>query len=76
MTGHHLVILIALDCREEVLMELMLEGGVSGYMGGVADGSLGGPGTSGFGNAVYGMSYDSALGDFRSGSTPDRIRGS
>ncbi|TVU05410.1 hypothetical protein EJB05_48571, partial [Eragrostis curvula] len=51
-------------------------GGLSGYMRGGAEESFGGPGSSGFGSAVYGGPYDSALGNYGSGSTPDRSRGS
>ncbi|KAK3122036.1 hypothetical protein QOZ80_8BG0664270 [Eleusine coracana subsp. coracana] len=51
-------------------------GALSGYAGGGVTESFAGPGTSGFGNAVYGRPYDSALGDFGSSSTPDRSRGS
>ncbi|GJN03860.1 hypothetical protein PR202_ga21349 [Eleusine coracana subsp. coracana] len=51
-------------------------GALSGYVGGGVTESFAGPGTSGFGNAVYGRPYDYALGDFGSSSTPDRSRGS
>ncbi|XP_062196086.1 glycine-rich RNA-binding protein 2-like isoform X2 [Phragmites australis] len=51
-------------------------GDLSGYRPGGADESFGGLGSSAFGGSVYGGAYDSALGSFGSGSTPDRNRGS
>uniref|UniRef100_A0A0A9DHE9 Uncharacterized protein n=1 Tax=Arundo donax TaxID=35708 RepID=A0A0A9DHE9_ARUDO len=53
-------------------------GDSSGYRRSGADESFGGiaPGSFGFGGAIYGGAYDSALGGYGSGSTPERSRGS